>query len=574
VSEKGPKLIYGDLAHTLLRDEKFLELWRNLHESCPQATVCQTPEFVGAWYEEYRDQWNPVILYSHNLTGDLTGLFLLAYNPSTQALTHAGDHQSEYHTWLTLPGEDSAFLARAWSQLTQRFSFATLRFRYLPGSELGDTLKSVPNIRSKVIVRRRSRPLMKIDHDDVKASFAKKGNKRRFNRLKKLGKLEFRRITDPLEHERVFNELISFYDFRQGAVYHTTSFRKDPNKRAFYNRIFKADPTKVHVSVTYLNEKPIAGLWGLINGNAVSIAMIMHSPFLTEHSPGKLHIMQLSHSLLEEGKEVLDITPGGAPWKERFANAHDEVADAVIYRTALARFRAEMLYEFMQWVKRNSARVGVTTTDMKSTLSTLRRARPSAVMRKTRKWIREDCEIRINRIERCFATSFARDERVHCNSLNDLLSSERDEDYQSRGGFLSCALARLENGELVYTINVENRLAHYGWMTGNKAHYLNEVKQWMTVPPGSLIFYDFETLPEFSGQGLYRATLSHMLHEAFAQQVTRYVYIPVPAHNMPARHVIETMGFEYQGSYFFERHFGAERKWASAMISEADVIDA
>ncbi len=180
---------------------------------------------------------------------------------------------------------------------------------------------------------------MILNNNDIQASFAKKSNKSRFNRLKKLGKLEFRQLTDSTELERVFDDLIAYYDFRQGAVNHSTPFREDPQKRRFHTDLFASAQGEAYITATYLDERLIAAFWGAVSGKTVHLGMLIHSPFLAEHSPGKLHIMQLSEHLLKVGKDVLDLTPGGDAWKERFANAHDKVAEAIVYRSQWTRIQ-------------------------------------------------------------------------------------------------------------------------------------------------------------------------------------------------------------------------------------------
>lgn len=563
-------LVYGQSAHTLLGDPRYLALWRALHDECPHATVFQAPNFVCAWYGAYRAQWQPVVIQSRDSKGDLVGLWLLAHNPVTDVVAHAGTHQAEYHVWLALPGFDVSFLSAAWIELNRRFAGATLRFKYLPAGALGDTLQTAIGTRSGgVVVRKHSRPLINLDPEEIKKSFAKKSNKSRFNRLKKLGKIEFRRLVDSAELERVFDDLIAYYDFRQSAVNHSMPFGEDPQKRAFHSELFTVMPGEMYVTATYLDERPIAAFWGAVSGKTVHLGMLIYSPFLAEHSPGKLHMMQLSEHLLKEGKNVLDLTPGGDPWKERFANAHDEVAEAIVYGSAGAQVQDVTLDRLLQWGKWCSALVGVTPANVKSALAMLRRVRPTTVIRKIRNWSRMDREFRIYRGDRALAESFRCDERVHHNSLSHLLSFEPGEPWQSRDTFLSNALARLEHGEVAYTISIDNRLAHCGWMVKNQGEsHMTEVKQSMTFPQGSVALYDFYSQPGYRGQGLYRATIGHMMREAFADAEIHHAYISVLADNLPSLHVIETMGFEYQGSLFLKRRFGTERTWASPMLNQ------
>ena len=115
-------LLYGQQAQTALDDHRFLALWRSLHDKCPHSTAFQAPNFVRTWYAAYRAHWQPVIIQSQDSKGDLVGLWLLAYNPATNVLAHAGAQQAEYHTWLSLSGEDIPFLSAAWPKLKRRFA--------------------------------------------------------------------------------------------------------------------------------------------------------------------------------------------------------------------------------------------------------------------------------------------------------------------------------------------------------------------------------------------------------------------------------------------------------------------
>ncbi len=565
-------LITEKTAYKVLDNHQFIILWQTLYNECPHATAFQAPNFVRIWYETYRYQWQPVVIQAQNSDGSLVGLWMLAHNPKTGVITNVGAHQAEYHTWLALPGKDISFLSSAWAILTQQFTFEALRFKYLPATSLGGMLQIALGAKSGgVVLRKHNRPILKIDPDDIKASFAKKSNKSRFNRLKKIGKLEFHQVTDSVELEQVLDELIVYYDFRQGAANNSFPFQEDPMKRKFHSDLFSSAPNNVYVTVTYLSEQPIAAFWGTVSGQTVHLGMLIFSPLFARYSPGKLHIMQLSEHLLKDGKNILDLTPGGDPWKERFTNAHDEVAEAIVYRSKWIRIQANMLDRALQWGKWCGSKVGITPADARQILATLGKIKPHTVIQKIRNWINRDFEYRIYQSGQTLAEMCHFDKRVRCNSLSDLLSFDPGESWQTRHEFLRNALERLERGESVYTISIDGRLAHCGWAVKNQAKFdMAEVKQSMLLPSGSTIFYGFYSHPDFRDQGLHRATIEHMLDEAVTDEETKNVYISVPADNLFSRHVIETMDFEYLGSFFLGRSFGAERKWASPLLINSE----
>ena len=572
------EILVGQAAHDALADVRFLAAWKTLHGKCPHATGFQSASFVSTWYDTYRSQWQPVLVRFVGSEERLVGLWPLAYDPVDNRLAQAGTHQAEYHAWLTLPDTESEFLTSALDALHQRFRLPAIRLKYLPDIGLVDKLRAVPEMANRLTVRICSRPLERLAQEDVEATPAKKSKKSRqtrFNRLKRLGDVSFRRLSQPAELEATFDELIAWYDFRQGAVNNETPFREDPLKHRFHSRLFAAAPDETHVTVTYLDGRPIAGLWGTESGDMLHIGMLIHSPFLADHSPGKLHMMQLGDLLRAEGKQTLDLTPGGDPWKERFANSHDEVADVTLYRTRWGKRRAELIDDSREWAKRGLGSIGLTPSHARSVLTKLRRTSPNALLRKLRNWAGEYREFRVYRCDRALASSFARDERAAVNSFSDMLAFEPGESWQTRQAFLSNALSRIESGESAYTISIDNRLAHSGWLVRNQVEsHVTEVQQQMTLPSGSVVLYDFYTHPDFRGRGLYRAMIKHMVCEAFSDATSQHAYISVLADNLQSRHVIESIGFQYQGSLYRERRLGAEKKWADPVFARPEASGA
>jgi CelD/BcsL family acetyltransferase involved in cellulose biosynthesis/RimJ/RimL family protein N-acetyltransferase len=558
-------LVYGQPAHDLLGSQQFLMQWERLQEHCSYATVYQSPQFARAWYTAYASQWVPVLVQGRDAGGDLLGLWLLAQHQQTGELVHAGHRQAEYQTWIAAPGADLAFVTAAWAQLKRSLRFSTLRGIYLPTPALGEILQQA--LGNEVETLQHPRPLLALDAKEISASFAKKGNKSRFNRLRKLGTLEFRRISDKAELELVLDTLIDYYDFRQAAINQTAPFHEDSNKRAFHLAMFETAGDALYVTATFLDGKPIAAFWGMSTRDMVHLGMLISSPFYAEHSPGKLHIMQLSEFLLAEGKTVLDLTPGGDAWKERFASTHDDVLTACLFSRPAARRKAQANAFLLETAKKGLRLVKVTPEQARTVAQKLKQLRPATLVRKLKKLGGIEREFRVYRAERPLAERYAPDPRVRANALRDLLHFEPGESWQTRDGFLSSALQSIEGGSVAYSIRLGDRLAHCGWLASQSQSYMSEVEQQMTFPPDSVALYDFYTAPGFRGQGLYRATIGHMLCAAFAAPQTRYVYISVLSDNLPSRHVIETMGFDYQASFFMTRRFGTVRKWDSLPVA-------
>jgi hypothetical protein len=125
----------------------------------------------------------------------------------------------------------------------------------------------------------------------------------------------------------------------------------------------------------------------------------------------------------------------------------------------------------------------------------------------------------------------------------------------------------------VYTINIDGRLAHRSWMVRGKTQlHLPEASQSVRLPVGSVTVCDYYTHPDFRGRGLCRATMGHMIHDAFADDQTQHVYVCAPAECLPLRHVVETLGFEYQGSLYWRCRFGTESTLADPTFGESALV--
>ncbi|MBX9607867.1 MAG: GNAT family N-acetyltransferase, partial [Gammaproteobacteria bacterium] len=366
-------LLRGASADDALRDSQFIEAWQQLRDTTPHATAFQGPRFAATWYASYRDEWEPVLVEARDAAGALLALWPLAWRARTATLAHAGAHQAEYQGWLSQPATERAFIAAAWARLTAAFAFQVLQCKYLVTESRAATLREVLGC---VDSRRHARPLMRLVAEDIRASFAKKSNKSRFNRLKRLGELEFRRIRAPAELDAMFTRMIEFYDLRQGAVNAVSPFHEDPRKTGFHRALFAAAQDELVVTGTFLGGELVAAYWGMVSGDASQLGILAHTPLLAEHSPGKLHIMQLSEYLLGEGLSVLDLTPGGDAWKERFANDHDEVTEATVYATDAARQRAQRIARLQTCAKQALGNAGVSPDQARAWLARVRRATP------------------------------------------------------------------------------------------------------------------------------------------------------------------------------------------------------
>lgn len=561
--------LHGAAAIDRLNESSFRDRWSRLHRQSQGATAFQGVAFATAWYATYLDIWEPVLLLSEDASEELVGLWPLARRGRRWVV--AGAHQAEYQGWLARPTSEADFLRNAVNWLRPRLDKQGMRVRYLLADPrrqaLGEIDKGLFHVTHHV------RPLLKLDAETVRSSLAKKANKSRLNRLSRLGDFRFERLHTMEQVEPHLARLIAYYDLRQGAVNHSVPFREDPRKQAFHRRLLNEAGKDVIVSISSLNGAAVAGFWGMRSGvppgATVHLGMLIHSPMIAAHSPGKLHLMKLAEALLSEGVSVIDLTPGGDPWKERFANAHDDAYELRVFPNRSAASWLAWKQTLLVRVKALLSRAGLSPDRLHHLLSLVGKlrqpARWQAKARQALHWmLGEHREYRLYRVDREQASTIAahaeRHPDLHVNEPEQLLEFVPGESWQSRESFWSQALARLEAGHHAYTVSHGGRLQHTGWLAyGETESRVSEVGQTVKLPEGSASLYDFYTHPAARGQGLYRASLRAMLADAFARHETRWAYIGVLADNRASRHVIESLGFRYLGSLHRVRRWGRAR---------------
>lgn len=562
--EIGTVSVYQDVAaERLLKSSEFQAEWQYLFEKCPWGTCFQASAFVCTWYRCYREIYQPLLLLRFAAGGQLDGLMTLAVERTTGEVTFAGAHHAEYRVWLALPGEQT-FIVDALEQL-RRLGFVRLCFNYLPPRSPMEWLQG--QWAQSAIVRREQKPVMDIGNGlDARESLRKKSNKSRMNRLARVGAIEFLQMTTPEELDRDYDDIISFTDFRQGALHNSFPFAHDPRKRLFFRELMRS-PGLMHVTVMRVGGYLASAHIGFRNRDDVTLGLICYSPFLSDHSPGKLHILQLALLLNDQGVSRLDLTPGGDPYKDRFANSYEEVAAMTVFFDARALARQRVGMRRRSYAKRVALALGLEREKAaryqflfrRATSDPVRTAR--SIVRILKRCIWGTTEMRFYRLPASEITQRDGDPAIARDSLSDLLCYEPAEASQAaKQQFLLAAMKRIEAGVHVYTHVQDGRLVHYGWLTPRESKsFITEVGCGYEFPPNTSVMWDFYTLPACRGQGLYSRSLRRILGDAAAIAGTEFVYIAVPANNWPSRRAIEKAGFKYHDSIVRKTRFGSSR---------------
>jgi hypothetical protein len=532
------KLLVGAEAELLLKNPTFQHQWNCLYHDCVWATPCQSSGFATTWYEIYRDFFQPVLVYelvsdctkyaSVNqalkppLVNTLSGLLTLAISSDFKQLIVAGTPQAEYHTWLARTEGNDTFIESAIEILSDRFSGLTLTFQYLPPLAPKQWLDRNKN----TILIARKRPLMKLgDGENIGKSLKKTGNKSRLNRLKRLGNVRFEQLHTESELAVVFDEIIAYYDFRQGAVNNSLPFQNDPLKKSFQLALMRVKGLQ-HVTVLKVGDRVIAAHIGLYDRQQCTIGTPVHSPFHAIHSPGKLHLLMLGLELVKQGIEVLDLTPGGDAYKERFATDWDEVYILNIFlgNRSWQKQKAQLKLRVNTVVKELRSATGI---DLKAIARFILSIDWTQSLGSKLKYNRENSLYYYKAETIKVANNHP---SIRRDFIDDLLKFQPVNSRETRQNFLSKCLNRIEAGEHVYTWVENERLLCYGWLIERQEKFIfTESGQEYTFESESAFIYDFYLQPIVLNDmtNKFQILLEQMLDDAGSIYGAKQIYMTV-----------------------------------------------
>ena len=108
--------------------------------------------------------------------------------------------------------------------------------------------------------------------------------------------------------------------------------------------------------------------------------------------------------------------------------------------------------------------------------------------------------------------------------------------------------ARRHSGHRPYVAYLDGQPASYGWVATREAS-IGELNLVFTMPPAQRYLWDFATLPEFRGRGLYPRLLQGIL--AIEKQEASSFWIIHAPENLPSGTGIDRAGFEPVGQLSF-----------------------
>jgi RimJ/RimL family protein N-acetyltransferase len=107
---------------------------------------------------------------------------------------------------------------------------------------------------------------------------------------------------------------------------------------------------------------------------------------------------------------------------------------------------------------------------------------------------------------------------------------------------------RLNNGNLPYIARMDGQPVAYGWLAKSKVS-IGELDINVDLPPDDRYLWDFATLPDWQGRGLYPRLLQSILEQEI-QNAKRFWIIHAPE-NLPSGAGMSKAGFEFVGQLSF-----------------------
>jgi CelD/BcsL family acetyltransferase involved in cellulose biosynthesis/RimJ/RimL family protein N-acetyltransferase len=568
------EILAGDEAFKLIGDDGFREQWKSLYRRCHWSTVFQSENFVVAWYETYRERFIPLIVVGRDADSSLCGLFPLAIEQSSGNLVIAGVNNAEYHNWLADPDDGDIFVQSALQSLSEKYPGKKLLLLFvLPNVPL-DWIKPGRPWANRCSLRPHARGLVTLGDGSSFRETLRKKKQSKINRLKRLGNLHLDRLHSPEELAPVFDELIAYQTLRMRAIYNLAETPQDPLKKRFYLRMMQ-QPGMLHATALRLDDKLVSAQIHNYNNDQVLLGLITHAPFYAKHSPGELHILMLAAELGKDGVPIFDLTPGG-DYKDRYATDYDEAYALEIFfsRSGYLRYRFKRL--LVECYKLILKPFGISFDQAKDAIASLvglrqkwANLKPSSLalefLRSIKRslWHKEEFRIYAYDLER--AGELSDERRLKVDHVPDLLLYQPVEARQPDiNWFFKYALESFGMGNHSYTLVEGERLIQYGWLieVAEKSP-LDGVEKELDLPEGSILIYDFFTHPRERNHGLCRSSLAQMLRDAARTATTNRVYICVSSECAYLRREVESIGFEYQYSYFMKKYFGREARWTS-----------
>ncbi|RJG01283.1 GNAT family N-acetyltransferase [Noviherbaspirillum sedimenti] len=515
----------GNLALHHVRSDDFQLKWKKLYARCPWVTAFQHPDFVTPWYELYQTQFLPVIILAEAEDESLTGLLTLAFCKEGKQLVGAGERQAEYQGWLEAKDAGNIFIRDAVKKIRNHFPGVDLRLKYLPPDIPLNWILDNREYSRIFSLRSHPRPIMKINEAAMSSQRNKKTYRRNFGRLKKSGDVQFETITRHDQFIRVFDELCTQYDFRQGTLYRHMPFSSDPAKKLLYLELHKRG--LLHTTILTVDGEIAASHSGLLsNDSTLHMGISTHAPSFAAHSPGTLLLSMLGVHVVKEKISVLDLTPGGDGYKEKFATEHDVVFELTAYGDVKARLRKEAYLSGKRFLKNRMHQAGLRTADAWAAmgkLSSFKELGFHGLLARLR-----DAAISPPCLYRYCADkprAAANPLLISKDSLSDIVRFDPSGSPITRWEFLNMATERLERSNHLYSFRSDEKLFMCCWVDARPAGSNQQLAGHASAfSENAVVLFDLYVHRQVKDEELVRRFIEQILSELTDCHKTKAIY--------------------------------------------------
>ncbi|MGH7233316.1 MAG: GNAT family N-acetyltransferase [Nitrospiraceae bacterium] len=565
--------------------------WEVLLKADSVATFFQTPLWCVTWYRCYHDEFEP-IMFTAKCEGRLVGIAPLARERATGRVVFAGDGMSDYRDFVCEDGWRRHILPSFLSRMVDIAPQGLVVVGQMqPDSPTKDIICQWASKQRSYHVIIRTHPCRRFrleSEEQLQELYKKKTIRQSFKFYRRSGVLQFRRVLDVEEWNRLKTIFFQQHCLRQAVAGRQISF-EDPRKQAFYSGLFESVSPDIHFSALWFSERPIAFMFCLAYRGVLYYGAPSIDPLENKHSPGILHIIEAMTQCHKEGFREVDLTLGSSAFKERLASYSVELPTVYLY----GRNPKFWQDSFRKWIS-DRAKIAVSKIGRSSDAWSSFKERLTAVRCEISRLFRVspvrlaklifdrfskliyDCYVgqvfRLTRehlLEMSLVLSESEQVDFRCNRLEDFLALEGVDRYHLTT-MLQEAVKRIGQGHVLHTILLNGRLAHYGWSHHPSAPiYLPETQTLLTLPPDSLALYDFYTTEAHRGRRLYPVNLCRIASSAFKSGVTS-IYVVCEARNAASRRGIRSIGFVHCSTHTMRRVLGM--KWQRIEDNSAVVL--
>jgi len=309
--------------------EELLELeeeWNKLFDRSSNKNIFLSHSWIKTWWKNFGSDKKMLILFAY--AGEkLVGIAPLMIT-SKRIIRFIGHPIADYGDFV-LSNNESEVLFSFFDYLNKKNDlWSSIQLDEIP--EESTTIKTSKEVLKKTnkynsisFCNERLSVDFKGDVEKLQSLLRKKSLRRYVNRLDKLGKLEFKRLTKKEE----IDEILSIFFEQHKEIWnrrHSRSMFYDNRCKTFFREITKDLLlfNAVDVLVLYLNKKPIAIQYGFNWNQKHANYCQSYDLEFYDYSPGNILIKLYVEYFQEKEFREVDFTRGVEPYKYRFSNKH------------------------------------------------------------------------------------------------------------------------------------------------------------------------------------------------------------------------------------------------------------